>query len=121
MLELEVNVATNSKLTLGTWNGTSYTVGSTGAGLYLITACIPISGTGPGGVGLLVNGSIVQYGTSPAINSLVPGFANNSTVSTVVSLAASDVVKIQFYTSTGSFSGSTITNGTGRITITKLK
>ena len=102
----------------GSFNGTTYTVGTTG--LYLITASTPYNSgsVSPHSAALLVNGSVIEYGGGPATNSGASPSSNPSLTS-VVSLTAGDLVKIQISTISTTV-GSLNTTGASRFTITKL-
>ena len=114
------NISFNNSITTptsGAFNGTSYTAAA--GGTYLIT--VSIGGTNNVAVypALLLNGNSIAYGVGGNSGNL-PVNPGRSTLSEVVSLIAGDVITIQGSTINPSTSANLSTDGTTRLTITKL-
>jgi hypothetical protein len=123
--DLQFNNVISSPST-GTFTSNAFTVSSTGAGLYMINvsagavltstniATIPY-------IQLLVNGVAVANGAGAGQQNLA-GATGRSTLSMTLPLVANDVVKVQVQNplTTSTSTVTTTTDGTTRLSITKL-
>jgi len=109
------NVTTN----IGSqFNGTTFT--ATSAGMYLVTASYSASNGGHSQATYVkVNGTAVEWGAYTSNNTNTTPNTTMSTISTVLSLNAADALTIATYS--GNAVSTTNTNGTARLTITKLQ
>lgn len=104
--------------TIGTFNGTTYTVGASGAGNYLVTVSLTNSTNGALFPRIVTsNGTAYGAGMNSSTFS-ASGLQGFGTVSGVFNLTAGQTIKIQVMTSqvTASMPG----DNTGRLAITKL-
>lgn len=127
--------AANTSLTGGnTWNGTTFTVGTTGAGWYQVN--VQIVGAGSDGVTssgtgipfyMDVNGAVgaymtsaIRYRSNQTINGSTAHLKNNNTMSVMLYLSAGNT--LAFYgISTSSSAGYTSSNGSTYLNIVRIK
>lgn len=103
----------------GSFNGITYTVGT--SGVYLITASTASSTMGSAAINVLVNGNPVSVGAVGSYTNIPSSFyQGRSNASVVVSLSTNDEVKIIATNINSSVAATLSTDGTTRFTITKL-
>lgn len=108
--------------TLGSWDGTTYTVGQTGFYLITVTAVHNTTSVITVVPQLLVNGTTVLYGVGMQNSNLTSGTIGRGQLTAVVQLTAGQQVKIKV-ANTNTSVANTITltgDGTTRLAIVKL-
>jgi hypothetical protein len=100
------------------FNGTTYTVGSSGT--YLATATIVASANAAVSPTILVNGNPVAHGTAASAFAYAAGSQGRGIVSVMLSLTAGDTIKISGTNANSTVSAVLSTNGTTRFSIAKL-
>ena len=107
--------------TLGTWtSNNTFTVGASGAGVYVISAAL-ISTTAAGVAPLVtVNGTPVVLGLPVVSTNLPTNTQGRGMASATIELVAGDVVTVQCSNTSTSVVASLSTTGTTRLTIVKL-
>jgi hypothetical protein len=112
----------------GNFNGNTFTVGPTGAGVYLISANVVAYSTGSIGGNIptqlppcvIVDGVIAAYGTFSTSRLFPSGFYFVGMVTTIISLNAYNSVAIQVSSTNTGNSIDLSTDGTTRLSIVKL-
>ena len=126
----------NASLTEGNaWNGSTFTVGSTGAGWYQINAQIigtQTDGVSSSNVGIPfymdVNNTIgstmssaILYRSNYSLNTNATHLKSNNTINTILYLSAGNTLNIYGFSASNTVAGNTSNNGSTYLNIVRIK
>jgi len=114
------NVLTSPTISGASWDGTNYTVGQTG--FYIINVFVVQTSTSITSITpqILVNGTTIVYGTATQNGNYQTGTLGRGLMTAVVQLNAGQTVKIKVANSSPSVTMPLSTDGSTRLSITKL-
>ena len=126
----------NASLTEGnTWNGSTFTVGSTGAGWYQIYAQIigtQTDGVSSSNVGIPfymdINNAVgntmssaILYRSNYSLNTNATHLKSNNTINTILYLSAGNTLNIYGFSASNTVAGNTSNNGSTYLNIVRIK